>query len=133
MQRGEKFSYSVDPLPTMSCHRSTQGVRGVRGDDIEPPSQIKKNLVNKNTMKPKMVFHLRFCPKSIDPLCHRFWQKFEKPLPGIFSLVHLWFLCKGSRDTSCNVMYDENTWKESNNFFHYFCWHNRMSEVNQDW
>jgi hypothetical protein len=77
-------------------------VRGVRGDDIEPPSQIKKNLVNKNTMKPKMVFHLRFCPKSID-----FGKNLRNHSQG-FSTLCIYGSCV-KVPVILAVMYDENT------------------------
>jgi hypothetical protein len=36
------------------------------GDDIELLRQIFKKLVNKNALKPKMVFTPLFCPANID-------------------------------------------------------------------
>jgi hypothetical protein len=47
-----------------TAHKYTQGGEGIRGDETGPPRQIFEKLVNKNAIKPKMVYPLEILLKK---------------------------------------------------------------------
>jgi hypothetical protein len=46
------------------------------------PKQIFEKLVHKNAIKPKMIYPLRFYPKSINPHTRDFGTKLSYASPG---------------------------------------------------
>ncbi len=83
-------------LPTyiFPLHCCKMGGGGERGITKDPPRQIFKKLVHKNSIKPKMVYPPRyFSQKALTPQPQGIWQKFELPQSWVFNRVHLWLYC----------------------------------------